>query len=246
MDKTFENILDRAREVYRDPAAALAKDVNLTNEGSIAAIRVALIDLFSEEQLKESEDERIRKELLDAVDKARVFDIDKDVADRWTTWLEKQKEQKPFTPKYRVGEVMRTKQEASEGITDGLPVIVSIDDNYYYCTNEKIPISKQEEYEFPPMNMKQKPAEWSEEDEKMRDRILEVLNEYGNIPVSGGKVQLRFNKEYMWLRHLCERFRPQPHWKPSEEQMRAVFDASERNDKLGSVLSTLYNDLKKL
>ena len=44
---------------------------------------------------KESEDERIRKELLDAVDKARVFDIDKDVADRWTAWLEKQKEQKP-------------------------------------------------------------------------------------------------------------------------------------------------------
>ena len=47
-----------------------------------------------------------------------------------------------------------------------------------------------------------KPAEWSEEDEEMRDRILEILNKYGNIPVSGGKVQLRFNKEYMWLKSL--------------------------------------------
>ena len=74
-----------------------------------------------------------------------------------------QKEQKLSTPKYRVGEVMRTKKEAAEGITDGLPVIVSVDDNYYYCTNEKIPISKQEEYEFPPMNMRQKAMEWSED-----------------------------------------------------------------------------------
>lgn len=38
--------------------------------------------------------------------------------------------------------------------------------------------------------------------------------------------------------------RPQLSWRPSEEQMRAVFDASERNDKLGSVLTTLYSDLK--
>ena len=35
-------------------------------------------------------------------------------------------------------------------------------------------------------------------------------------------------------------------WRPSEEQMDALFDASERNDKLGFVLVTLYNDLKKL
>lgn len=35
-------------------------------------------------------------------------------------------------------------------------------------------------------------------------------------------------------------------WRPSEEQIRAVFDASERNDKLGSVLRNLYGDLRKL
>ena len=47
--------------------------------------------------------------------------------------------------------------------------------------------------------------------------------------------------------NICEETtKKEEHWKPSEEQMRAVFDASERNDKLGSVLSTLYNDLKKL
>lgn len=37
-----------------------------------------------------------------------------------------------------------------------------------------------------------------------------------------------------------------PRWKPSEEQLQAVFYASERNDKLGSVLRNLYNDLKRI
>ena len=87
----------------------------------------------------------------------------------------KQKEQNLSTPKYRVGEVMRTKQEAAEGITDGLPVIMSVDDNYYYCTNEKIPISEQDEYEFPPMNMRQQSGKWSEEDEKMLDWCESVV-----------------------------------------------------------------------
>ena len=46
-------------------------------------------------ELAESEDEKTRKELIAAIDEGRVFDIDKEVADRWTAYLEKQKEQKP-------------------------------------------------------------------------------------------------------------------------------------------------------
>ena len=84
-------------------------------------------------QLRESDDERIRKEII------RIVDIWTDSSpvvngiprETLLAYLEKQKEQKLSTPKYRVGEVMRTKQEAAEGITDGLPVIVSMDDNYY-------------------------------------------------------------------------------------------------------------------
>ena len=126
-------------------------------------------------ELRESEDERIWEALYDFIsdtleDYLSDYGISKGEA---LAYLEKQKEQKPSTPKYRVGDVMRTKQESAEGITDGLPVIVSVDDNYYYCTNEKIPISEQEEYEFPPMNMRQKPAEWSE------DIIQKAVKEVG-------------------------------------------------------------------
>ena len=69
--------------------AALKTATQWIKDGCSDKEKICLESIFPE--LRESEDEKIRKELLDAVDKARVFDIDKDVADRWTAWLEKQK-----------------------------------------------------------------------------------------------------------------------------------------------------------
>ena len=63
-DKRYETALERAREIYEDPREALKNNINLTNEGSVAAIKVALLDLFSNEKLIESESERIRKEII--------------------------------------------------------------------------------------------------------------------------------------------------------------------------------------
>lgn len=59
-------------------------------------------------------------------------------------------------PKFEIGDVMRTLEEAKHNITDGLPSVVRIDDNEacYYCTNEMIPFKSQDEYEYPPMNRK--------------------------------------------------------------------------------------------
>lgn len=137
-------------------------------------------------ELAESEDEKTRKEILNYI-LYKASGVSEEDEHRWVTWLEKQKEQKPSTPKYRVGDVMRTKQEAAEGVTDGLPVIVSVDENYYYCTNEKIPISEQEEYEFPPMNMKQKPAEWKPTEEQLNylAKAIITLGEIGDCKTAG-------------------------------------------------------------
>lgn len=57
-------------------------------------------------------------------------------------------------PKFRVGDVMRTLEEAEGNVTDGLPVVISVGDGYYGCTNEIIPFSDQDDYEYPPMNRK--------------------------------------------------------------------------------------------
>lgn len=69
--------------------------------------------------------------------------------------LKKTENSEYHTPKFEVEDVMRTLQEASDGITDGLPVVVSIDEEYYHCNNELIAIKDQDDYEYPPMNRRQ-------------------------------------------------------------------------------------------
>ena len=56
----------------------------------------------------------------------------------------------------------------------------------------------------------QKAAEWNEEDEKMLSDCIEAV---GSMSVRSDVKTLRD-----WLKSL----RPQPHWKPSEEQMKAM------------------------
>lgn len=134
----------------------------------------------------------------------------------------------------------------------------------------------------------QKPAEWSEEDKKMFEEIMKILpadesikrwfiSHYSTQPkqewseedermlnelitiMEGGKVTSgTYLSEYVtWLKSL----RPQPHWKPSKEQMTALYCAiadiarfSKRggrqveleNEPYYSALHSLYCNLEKL
>jgi hypothetical protein len=106
-------------------------------------------------ELAESDDERIRKEIKQLIQCMHDADPRKG---RWLAWLEKQGEQKPV-PKFKIGDTMRTLQEAKDGFTDGMPVVVSIDEEYYHCTNELIAIKNQDKYEYPPINRRQKPVD---------------------------------------------------------------------------------------
>lgn len=106
-------------------------------------------------------------------------------------WLEKQGEQKPtdaIEPKFKVGDIMRTLQEATDNITSGLPVIVSIDKEYYHCTNELITIKEQDDYEYPPMNRTQKPTDTIESRFKKGDWITcDKLNTAIILDIENGK-----------------------------------------------------------
>ena len=88
-------------------------------------------------------------------------------------------------PKFRVGDTMRTLQEANDGYTDGMPVVVSIDNEYYHCTNELIAIKDQDDYEFPPINVKQKPADKVEPKFKVDDWIVKENIVYHIDKISG-------------------------------------------------------------
>ena len=95
-------------------------------------------------------------------------------------------------------------------------------------------------------NKKQKPAEWSEEDEEKINNISEIIEHCITIPYSGGTLTL--SKEYKKeLQCFLKSLRHS--WKPSEEQMDALKEAYESYDFCDgerSALESLYNDLKKL
>ena len=172
---------------------------------------------------------------------------------RWCSYLEKQKEQKSFClePIFMVGDVMRTWQEAREGITDGLPVVTSIDSVNYICTNKMIPIARQNEYEFPSNNhslktqvkeqkpadycsvrdefdldgnLKQKPAEWSKEDERTLTHIQSHLKyliehrfEIKDYNTMEDKMILE--SEIEWLKNRFKSLRPQPRQEVTDEEI---------------------------
>ena len=93
------------------------------------------------------------------------------------------------------------------------------------------------------------PAEWSEEDEKMIDKCIELV--LFAMPENISAIKTK-DQCITWLKSL----RPQPHWKPSEEQMRCLLDCVSKakeihNASVGGydayrILVSLYDDLHKL
>jgi len=88
-----------------------------------------------------------------------------------------------------------------------------------------------------PMEKERQPVEWSEEDEKRYESCLQRLGT-GN-PDQQETINSKWFKEHI---------RPQPHWKPSEEQMEALSDAyvEARTFKMADILESLHQDLEKL
>ena len=152
-------------------------------------------------ELYESEDERIRKYLMEWVALS-----DNSMKEECFSWLEKQKEQKSA--------------ELPSGVRieydeDGVPIV----------------------------NPKQKPAEWSEEDE-------EVIKLIESSTWDGEKLtQGEAGVVHRWLKDLPNRFSIRLRWKPSEEQIKALescFCEFGEGCPDEDCLRSLYNDLRKL
>ena len=147
-----------------------------------------LFIIIPEPELTESEDERIRKELIGQVEKSGHHPSDKA---RWLAWLEKQKEKKQ---------------------TLDLPAgfyFIDQDGNKYY--------SKEFRYNngtfTTTMKVKiEQKQEWSEEDKQVVDEIIGSLCDFRNLIiesdshwVSNPKLK-DISREIVWLKSL----RPQP------------------------------------
>lgn len=198
---------------------------------------------------------------------------EKQLIDRLEDRLEKQGEQKPAdsyceehckgfqeTGKCFADGECKAKKDAENKPTQEIESFEAEHGKYYYCIKDYfcggrkqaskgdvvqalrgLPIMslKDASEYFLPVNNVQKPT-WSEEDEKMMQFILKYVNASAS--------NLDFQNVKMWLKSL----KPQPHWKPTDEQMRSLYFAvitySKKDDyKLTyDSLNSLYDDLKKL
>lgn len=174
-------------------------------------------------ELKESEDETIRKFIKDVLDsygrsiKCPTKDIllyEKSVA-----WLEKQGEQKHVVPKFRVGDKVKkgyltyTIEDIGE---DSYKLQAYSKDGDKGCT-EFLTIGYEKDYEL----VELKPIEWSEEDKKMLEKVIANIE----CPPCTTANYKPIREMVDWLKFLKERVPPQPKQEWSKNDEIALADA---------------------
>lgn len=168
--------------------------------------------------------------------------------------LNKIEQKKPMVkPKFNIGDTMRTLEEASKGITNGLPVVVSIDNEYYHCNNELIAIKDQEDYEYPAMNRRQDSV-WSKEDEAGFGDAMWAIEQARTIAKDENDMGNLWYAE-KWIKSIKDRVQLQNRWNPNKEQIetfehfvRSIGESGYASpyDDNTKLLYSLLSDLKKL
>ena len=194
-------------------------------------------------ELKESEDEEIRKSLIDMLKNDEKHYL-KEIA-----WLEKQGEPKDIhadavldsNKDGLIADTIRCKREKQDeqksadlpngddyGV-DGLYAAVDILQKTLgkvdgYQTDDGV---LEHECAISAVKKLYEQKPWSEEDKKMIDTIIETIKmsiEDCDVDDVGTKARFSFEKERDWLKSLKDRVQPksQQQWKPTEEQMDAL------------------------
>lgn len=201
-----------------DNALEIARKIN-SGEGVEAPPDWSICEVIFPE-LKESEDERIRKALIDGFtvmkeskNCGKTFSNHNIPVTDILAWLEKQGEQKSVlrdTFGYEDGRLF--------GMNEGIGLVLDNPEKYGL----------------------QKPVKWSKEDKVMLDEIIDFF-ENGTV-----KLQHDLSLYASWLKFLKERYT----WKPSKGHMKALNTCIMQGEisyvGQGTELQSLYNDLKKL
>ena len=194
-----------------------AKDIKFGNPNSATA-NVVCEEIFPE--LAESEDEKIRQEILEYIDKETG-------CKEWIAWLEKQGEPQSYkgnadTMRKNLIKAFKSVGSKHWGGFDVRDII------HFLESKDAIELERQCEQN----------TAWSEEDEKMYKAISIALslNDAKGYLCSWHTTPEEADN---WLKSL--KVRVQPQWKPTDEQLMALRDAIDNNE-----MESLYNDLKKL
>lgn len=245
--KAYDEALERAKILYNDK-----------NEFGYANAESVLEEVFP--LLKESEDERIRKELIEHCRNTRC--VTEEGAERiakWISWLEKQ-EGCEYIKKDWLEHIKQSWYK--EGFIDGKysnktpkewtindattlnELIDFLENGTAKLQHDLTKYANWLKIQFTPFEKQgeQKPA-WSEEDERMYKAISIALS----LKDAKGYLKSWYTtpeEADKWLTSLKDRYS----WKPSDEQMKQLGWISEQNkdNMIGKELISLYQDLKKL
>ena len=186
-------------------------------------------------ELAESEDERIRKEIVEYFKHYSGGDNVSIKFPKWIAYLEKQKE---IRDRYKVknGDEPELTQFESELFSAGslLWQTYMIGGEVNFCVWAKE--CSKDLLEAARKELEEKPAEWSEGDEVKLNDVIRIIE-------NSGLVESIRNHYVKFLKSL------RPSWKPSEEQMEALKISKEWEGLTHSEmksLESLYEQLKKL
>ena len=206
-------------------------------------------------ELKESEDEKIRKEILVFMNKLDEQGYTDSRYPSWVAWLEKQGEtftKKDIDDAYLKG-VCNTKQELEKQgeqkiiewseedktiMSDTLSNLIELEDRYgegYGNVGKCIDWLKSLKDRALPQSKK----EWSDVDKDILFRIIDDLKFLDSVNI------IDVEREINWLKSLS----PQNTWKPSDAQMASITCAVRKMKESAcydSELVSLLNDLKNL
>lgn len=218
-------------------------------------------------QLRESEDERIRMTLCDMVRDMPYMEAELRAhgltAEKTISYLEKQKEhhipwydyQKSkeagytIVPNEKYEQLIKQKEQNPAWSEKDKKVYSRLLNHYKSLTHCVTTADRHkkigEELNFLKSLRPQPKQEWSEEDTLMLTVIIQTLERFGGRGTTGMQIA--------WLESLRNRVGKeslQPHWKPSEHQMKALeqakISAVAGNYITKDSLCSLYEQLKKL
>lgn len=238
-DMDYKEKYEKALEIAK---GALEQYKKPGYEGILPYVKNDFETIFPE--LSESEDERVRKFLIGYFDKLidenSEWGLTKETREKIITWLEKQGEQNHvIMPKFRVGDSIikhsATACPVKSSTDDHICKVLEVHDTCYILETIEGRIQEPFKWQDYYALVEQKPTEWSEED---KENLYHI-----NALIKDSSLEV-YRQEYLsnWLEDLREK----KHWKPSDEQINTLFKYAEQNNKDGSILTSLYQQLKKL
>ena len=195
--------------------------------------------------LYESEDERTRKEIIKYIEGTFPNESSGiESKNKWLAWLEKKSADK-VVPRFKVGDKIYLKPEYrmpndDTPIANTIKEVKEIDNGLYRFEGAYIFIEDQDKYEL----VRQKP--WSPGDENKINHLIAYFEDREGFTAEDDVAYAN------WLKSLKDRVQPRNDWKPSEDQMDALYtyiynpQYFNTPDPRMELVISIYEDLKKL